>query len=78
MAKHTFNIDTYLSLIILETYALTLTRVSALCSARKFHFLKLAQIFTVNQAIYLLKVPYWTLIHSNHLEQIILRNLKQN
>ncbi len=32
------NIDTYLSLLILETYALTLTRVLALCSTRKFHF----------------------------------------
>jgi hypothetical protein len=38
MAKQTYNIDTYLSIIILETYALTLTRVLALCSARKFHF----------------------------------------
>ena len=38
MAKQTHNIDTYLSIIILETYALTLTRVLALCSARKFHF----------------------------------------
>ena len=53
MAKQTYNIDTYLSIIILETYALTLTRVLALCSARKFHFIKLATNF-YRQPSYLL------------------------